>query len=131
MHTGSCLCGNVKYEIRGEFQAAVYCHCSRCRKASGSAFASNAVVATKDFVVVAGKESLKTFSTPAGVHRQFCSNCGSPIISYRDSVPELVRVRMGTIDTPLARGAEAHIFVGSKAAWFEILDDLPQHVERP
>jgi hypothetical protein len=131
MHTGSCLCGAVKYEIRGEFQTAVYCHCSRCRKAGGSAFASNAVVATQDLVVVAGKEALKTFSTPAGVHRQFCSNCGSPITSSRDSMPEVLRVRMGSIDTPLAKGPEAHIFVGSKAAWFEILDDLPQHAERP
>src|SRR5262245_31694701 len=122
MHTGSCLCGAVKYEIRGEVQTAVYCHCSRCRKASGSAFASYAVVATKDFVVVEGKDALKTFRTPAGVQRQFCSNCGSPIISFRESMPDIVRVRMGSIDTPLAKGPETHIFVGSKAAWFEILD---------
>ena len=131
MHSGSCLCGAVKYEVRGEFQSAVYCHCGRCRKASGSAFASNAVAATKDFVVVAGEDALGKFSTPAGVHRYFCSKCGSPIISSRDSLPDVLRVRLGTLDTPVEKGPGAHIFVGSKAAWWEILDELPQHAERP
>src|SRR5262245_40928756 len=131
MHKGSCLCGAVKYEVRGEFESAVYCHRSRCRKAGGSAFASNAVASAKDFVVVAGKESLKTFSTPQGVHRQFCGNCGSPILSRRDSAPEVVRIRLGTVDTPLPHGPQAHIFVASKAPWWEILDKLPQHAERP
>ena len=131
MHTGSCLCGNVRYEVRGNLGPGFYCHCSRCRKAGGSAFAANVLVATKDFVVVSGKESLKDFSTAEGVHRLFCGNCGSPIISRRDSLPDVVRVRMGTFDTPPAQGPGAHIYVGSKAAWHEILDQLPQHPERP
>jgi hypothetical protein len=131
MQAGSCLCGAVKYEVRGEFQSAVYCHCARCRKASGSAFASNAVAAAKDFVVVQGQDSLKKFSTPAGVHRFFCANCGSPIISTRDSLPDVLRVRLGTLDTPVPAPPSAHIFVGSKAPWWEIRDQLPQHAERP
>jgi hypothetical protein len=131
MHSGSCLCGAVKYEVRGDFQQTVYCHCGRCRKAGGSAFATNAVAATKDFVVVQGEESLKKFSTPAGVNRYFCSNCGSPIISSRDSMPDVLRVRVGSLDTPLDKPPSAHIFVGSKAAWWEIRDPLPQHAERP
>jgi hypothetical protein len=131
MHTGSCLCGAVKYEVRGDLGTAVYCHCSRCRKASGSAFASNVVVAAKDFVVVEGKASLTTFSTPEGVHRVFCSRCGSPIISRRDSLPDVLRLRLGTLDTPVPAAPSAHIFVGSKAAWWEIRDQLPQHPERP
>lgn len=131
MHRGSCLCGTVKYEIQGELGAGVYCHCSRCRKANGSAFAANAPLAAKDFVVVAGAASLKTFRTEAGVERLFCSNCGSPIISRRDSMPDVVRLRLGTLDTPLGAAPQAHIFTGSKAEWFEIHDDLPQFVERP
>jgi len=131
MHTGSCLCGAVKYEVRGDLQQTLYCHCQRCRKASGSAFATNAVVAAKDFVVVAGEAALKKFSTPAGVHRSFCGNCGAPIISSRDSLPEVVRVRVGTLDTPVTTPPSAHIFVGSKAPWWEIRDQLPQHAERP
>ena len=131
MLEGSCLCGTVKYEIRGELGGGVFCHCSRCRKASGSAFASNAAVAAAEFVFTAGEAALTTFSTPAGVHRLFCSRCGSPIITRRDALPGSVRVRLGTLDTPLSVGPERHVFVGSKAAWYEIHDELPQHAALP
>ncbi|WP_310446123.1 GFA family protein [Thiobacillus sp.] len=131
MHTGSCLCGNVKYEIRGNFGPGFYCHCSLCRKASGSAFASNIIAAAREFVIVSGEESLKCFSTPDGTHRYFCGNCGSPIVSRRDVLPDVVRVRMGTLDSPLSQGPGAHIYVGSKAPWHEIHDQLPQHEDRP
>ncbi len=130
MYKGSCLCGSVKYEVQGEIGPAYYCHCSRCRKASGSAFASNGVVASKDFIVVQGAESLKAFSRE-GVHRMFCSNCGSPVISRRDFGPDVVRVRLGTLDTPLDKGPAAHIFAASKAEWFAICDQLPQHAGWP
>jgi hypothetical protein len=130
MYKGSCLCGAVKYEIRGELGPGFYCHCSRCRKASGSAFASNVVVASKDFVIVQGEESLGTFTSREGLDRTFCSNCGSSIMSRRGDFPQ-VRVRLGTLDTACSTGPGAHIFVASKAEWFEIRDDLPQHSERP
>jgi len=130
MYQGGCLCGSVKYEVRGELGPAFFCHCSRCRKASGSAFAASALVATKEFVVLQGEEALKSFSVN-GVHRVFCGNCGSPIISRRDAMPKTVRVRLGTLESPLTKGPQAHIFVGSKANWFEIHDDLPQYAELP
>lgn len=132
MHSGSCLCGEVRYEIRGGIGPGYFCHCTRCRKAGGSAFASNAVVAADDFVVTAGAGALKTFVASTGLHRVFCSNCGSPIISRREGVPQ-VRVRLGTLDTPLGagQGPQAHIYVDSKAEWWEIRDDLPQYAEAP
>jgi hypothetical protein len=130
MHRGGCLCGAVKYEIRGEIGTGFFCHCARCRKATGSAFAASALVATKDFVVVQGEDALKSFSV-AGVHRVFCAHCGSPIISRRDAQPDFVRVRLGTVETPLERGPQGHIYVDSKANWFEIHDDLPQYAELP
>lgn len=130
MHTGSCLCGAVKYEIRGDIGPGYYCHCSRCRKASGTVFASNAVVALDDFVVTSGSETLKTFVADTGLHRSFCGNCGSPIISRREGVAQ-VRVRLGTLDTSLEQGPQAHIYVGSKAEWWEIRDELPQHPAAP
>lgn len=126
MHNGSCLCGAVKYEIRGEIGTAIYCHCSRCRKANGTTFATNAGVAASDFYIVEGKSALKAFESSPGVHRFFCSNCGSPIISRRDSMPNVVRLRLGTLDTPLPAAPTAHYFVASKAKWYEIHDDLPQ-----
>ncbi|POZ52458.1 GFA family protein [Methylovulum psychrotolerans] len=130
MYKGSCLCGAVQYELQGDLGAAVYCHCSRCRKASGSAFASNAPVSAALFRLVEGTDQLKAFSTPEGVHRYFCSVCGSPIYSQREQFPDVLRLRLGTLDTVISQGPQAHIYVGSKAQWYDIHDDLPQHPER-
>ncbi|KQT04528.1 aldehyde-activating protein [Rhizobium sp. Leaf391] len=126
MYKGSCLCSTVKYEVRGELGTAIYCHCSRCRKATATAFATNASVAASDFVIIEGEAELKAFNSSPGVHRIFCSNCGSSIISRRDAMPDVVRLRLGTLDTPLPTQPTAHYFVASKAEWYEILDDLPQ-----
>lgn len=129
-YRGSCLCGTIKYEIRGGIGASYLCHCSRCRKATGSAFAASALVATKDFVVLEGEDAMKSFSVK-GVHRVFCAHCGSPIISRRDWMPDSVRVRLGTLDTPLDQRPQGHIFVASKADWYDIHDELPQYAELP
>jgi hypothetical protein len=130
MSTGSCLCGAIQYEIRGPIGPGFYCHCARCRKASGSAFASNAVVAADDFVLVKGEDALKTYVAATGLHRSFCAHCGSPIISRREGVPQ-VRVRLGSLDTLLGQGPQAHIYVDSKADWWEIRDELPRYPEAP
>lgn len=131
MHKGSCLCGAVEYEITGSLGPVVYCHCSRCRKANGSAFAAVSPIAAENFRIVKGQESLRSYRTDAGLHRVFCGTCGSPIIGKRDNAPETVRVRIGTLDTPVDTKVSSHIFVGSKADWYEILDGMPQHEERP
>lgn len=130
MHKGSCLCGAVAYEIDGPAGPTVYCHCSRCRKGSGSSFATVTLAQAKDFRWTKGEALVKRYSTAAGVHRIFCTECGSPLMSVRDNQPELVRLRAGSLDTPLEAPPGAHIFVGSKAAWIAIHDDLPQHAER-
>jgi len=128
MHSGSCFCGAVKYEVRGAIGSAYYCHCSRCRKISGSAFSSNAVVRTDEFFVVAGRDLLKAFSSDTGVSLVFCSKCGSSILV---SQGDQMRLRLGTLDTALPEPPRMHIFAASKADWFAICDDLPQHPERP
>lgn len=130
MHKGSCLCGGIQYELTGEIGPGLYCHCTRCRKAGGSAFAANAPVAAADFRLLKGEALLKRFSTPEGVHRVFCGHCGSPLFSQRDHMPGVLRLRLGLLDTPLAEGPEAHIFTASKAGWFRISDSLPQFPER-
>ncbi len=129
MHKGSCLCGAVEYEITGPLGPLFYCHCSRCRKANGSAFNAATPIAAADFRVVKGE--LRDYRNAAGVSRLFCGNCGSPIAGRRESAPETVRVRIGTLDTPVEGKVSAHIFVGSKAEWHEICDDAPQYEERP
>ncbi|OIR18205.1 putative glutathione-dependent formaldehyde-activating enzyme [mine drainage metagenome] len=131
MHKGSCLCGAVEYEIAGPLGPVVYCHCSRCRKASGSAFNAMSPVSAADFRIVKGQECLRDYRNSAGVNRVFCGMCGSPIIGKRDSAPEIVRVRIGTLDTPVNSQVSSHVFAGSKASWDEILDHAPQYEERP
>lgn len=131
MNTGSCLCGAVEYEILGQLGPVMYCHCSRCRKASGSAFNAMSPVAAADFRIVKGQESVRDYLNSTGVSRMFCGICGSQLFGKRDSAPETVRVRIGTLDTPQKSKVSSHVFVGSKAEWYEILDGMPQHAERP
>ena len=131
MLKGSCLCNSIHYEIHGELGPKMMGHCSKCRKANGSAYAVNAVVKTDEFHFVKGKELVSEFESSPGVFRTFCKQCGSPLYSRRPSQPEMLRLRIGTLDTPVELKPIAHIFVGSKASWDEIHDDIPQYEERP
>jgi hypothetical protein len=130
-HSGGCLCQAVRYEITGAIEKIFFCHCRRCRKASGSAFAAVAPVQRSDFVLTQGQQHLSSYRSEAGVHRDFCALCGSPVIGYRESDPDMVRVRIGTLDTPLAEKVTAHIFTAAKAEWYDIHDQAPQYDERP
>jgi hypothetical protein len=131
MYKGSCLCGAIHYEIRSELGTLYFCHCQRCRKANGSAFASNTQIPAESFFITQGEKFFKAFSTPAGVHRYFCAECGSPLISKRDSLPDIVRLRIGTLDTPINAIHKEHIYIDSKAEWDQILDDYPRHAGAP
>lgn len=125
--TGGCLCGAVRYELRGPLGPIVMCHCGQCRKAQGGAFAVNAPVAREDFRLLAGEAELKGYESSPGKWRSFCGRCGSPIHSRRDDRPEVLRLRLGSLDgTPPGRPA-AHIHVASKAGWWRIDDALPRH----
>lgn len=129
MINGSCLCGGVRYEYHGEIEEISMCHCSQCRKAQGSAFVAVSPVESARFRITAGAELLKEYRAMPAKARVFCSNCGSPIYSARDDMPEVKRLRLGTVETPFTCKNSYHIFVGSKAAWHGITDNHPQHVE--
>lgn len=131
MYTGSCLCGQIRYEIRGDIGEVIQCHCQRCRKSNGTAFATNAPVKRQDFHLIQGEDLLKKFQSTPTTQRCFCGECGSPIISIRQDVPEYYRLRIGTLDTPLPHRPSMHIFTADKAEWDEIYDDLPQYAQRP
>lgn len=130
-YTGSCLCGGLRYEIQGEIGGIVQCHCRKCRKANGTAFATNAPIQKADFKIVQGEHLLKKFQSTATTQRCFCADCGSPIISIKTETPDVYRLRIGTLDTALAQTPTQHIFVASKAEWDTICDTLPQYAERP
>ena len=127
MYHGSCLCGKVTFTITNKINDIVNCHCSKCRKAQGTAFATNGNVATKDFTLLKGEDNLSSYPYSEIQTKFFCKTCGSPIISKNTLNPETVRIRLGTIESDINEHAEAHIFVTSKANWDEITDDLPQY----
>ena len=126
MLSGSCLCGGVKYEVSGEIPAITNCHCSLCRKMSGSAFSSGASVPASSFRFVAGHELLREWESSPGYRRVFCGRCGSPLIKRKANDPESIRLRVGTLDGDPAVKVSKHMHVRSKAPWLEIADGLPQ-----
>ncbi|HEU4576606.1 MAG TPA: GFA family protein [Polyangiaceae bacterium] len=126
MHRGSCLCGNVRYELTGELGDFGYCHCTSCRKASGSAHAANAPVARACFRLSSGSDTLREFESSPGKWRAFCSRCGSPLYAYLTATPEALRIRLGSLDTPFTKQPQAHTWVSDKAPWEPIPDDLSQ-----
>ena len=127
MLRGSCACGAVRYEVADEFAYAFNCHCSRCRAATGAAFKPIAGIERDKLAIVEGAGSLLVVGDDAGNDTR-CAACGSFLFSVvRDGA--YIHVGMGSlVDTPSIRPAK-HIFVGSKAPWFEITDDLPQFDE--
>jgi len=132
MHTGSCLCRAVRFEVAGKLAPIQACHCGHCRKAQGGAFATNIPVATADFTLLSGEAELRAFESSPGKERVFCGRCGSPVFSRLASKPEVVRLRAGTLDEPVATEIGFYFHVASKASWWPITDDAPRFLgERP
>jgi hypothetical protein len=124
---GKCQCGAVRYVVADAFAYAANCHCSRCRAATGSAFKAFAGIEREKLEITEGHDSLLVVGTEV-LNDTRCRVCGSFLFSVvRDGA--FVHVAMGSlVDAPSIRPTE-HIFVGSKAPWFEITDDLPQFDE--
>jgi hypothetical protein len=124
---GKCECGAVQYRVADAFLYAMNCHCSACRAATGSAFKPFAGIEREQLELTAGSDQLLVFGEDDGNNTR-CAVCGSLLFSVvREG--RYVHVALGSlVDAP---GIEptGHIFVGSKAPWFEITDDLPQFEE--
>lgn len=126
---GSCLCGAVKYEITGPLGRIVNCHCSMCRKATGAAFRTRAALRTEAFRWVAGEQHVSKYHSSPAETRTFCAICGSTLPTFFRDHPEQIGLPLGTLDSDPGAKPSAHVWVGSKAAWWEIGDDLPQYEE--
>ena len=128
--TGGCLCGGVRFtyvgELGGSLGLVTVCHCSQCRRAHGFA-AGVAPAKASGFTVTQGRDLIREFESSPGKKRGFWGTCGAPLYSRRDSKPEAVRLRLGTLDNPPADLAvEAHIFATDVPAWAEP-DDAPRY----
>ncbi len=122
---GSCLCGGIQFTISSELGDAINCYCSMCRRAHGAAYATFAPVNPNHFTWSSGKDLVKVYHSSEEGRRGFCSICGSQLGSIRED-GKIGYVTLGTIkDDPGVR-AIANMYVGSKAPWVDILDDLKQ-----
>ncbi|MDR3418195.1 MAG: GFA family protein [Nevskia sp.] len=123
---GGCLCGAVEYAVADALQYARYCHCSECRRFSGSAFSAFGGVAKADFRLLKGAEHVGLYPKSGDTVLAFCRTCGSSL--YADKPRRgMVHLRLGTLRDAPALWPQAHVHVASKAPWYEIGDDLPQY----
>jgi hypothetical protein len=123
---GGCLCGSVRYEIKAALGDAEHCHCAMCRKAHGAAFSTNTVVPAAAFAITSGANLVSEYQSSPNRRKCFCSICGSQLFIRRLDKPELIVVTLGTVDgDPLTRPVR-HVFVESKAPWYDIADALPR-----
>jgi hypothetical protein len=122
---GSCLCGAARYEVAGPLERFFLCHCSRCRKDTGSAHAANLFSSKATLTWLAGTDSVETYNVPGTRHRKsFCRHCGSALPRLENDGAWVV-VPAGSLDDPLSLKPDAHIFVASRADWDDHLEAVP------
>jgi hypothetical protein len=130
MIQGRCLCGTVRYELDGPVTNLLHCHCSMCRKHHGTPFATWAAAPLAGFRFTAGDDAVERHASSAGFHRSFCRHCGS-VVPEANATAGLAICPAGNLDGDLGIEPQLHMFVGSKAPWYRITDDLPQYDEYP
>ena len=127
----SCLCGGITYEITGPLQRARYCHCTNCRKFSGTAYAAWGLVETAHLVISQANTGLGKYDSGNGL-RVFCNTCGSPVWYEPTRLPQYRGIPLGVIDDDDGvPKPEMHVWMKSKVSWDCVSDALPQHDTHP
>ncbi|MBX3581143.1 MAG: GFA family protein [Rhizobiaceae bacterium] len=124
IHSGSCLCGSVRFTATGPLRGVIYCHCSQCRKQSGHYYAATNV--SDQDLSIHGSEKISWYMASQYARRGFCSTCGS-VLFWKLNDSSEISVLAGAFDTPSDLRGEAHIFVPDKGDYYEITDGLPQY----
>lgn len=128
-HSGSCLCGAVRFEISGSFEGFFLCHCGRCRKDTGSAHAANLFSSDATIAWRSGQDEITSFQLAGTRHaRSFCATCGSALPSVQNGA---LVIPAGGLDSPIARRPDAHICMASRADWDEKLEDVARIDDLP
>ena len=121
---GSCLCGGVRFEVTLPFRRANHCHCSRCRKHSGTVGLTQGRIPRERFRLLAGAELIRVWRPPdGGAVKAFCSVCGSSLFGAHWPEGDEISVRLGTLDGDPGIRPQYHSFVDSRAPWDELPDD--------
>jgi hypothetical protein len=128
---GGCMCGAVRFRVDEPLLGALYCHCKRCQRRSGSAFSMTALTAQGSFAVTEGAELLQAYRPEDGYHKHFCSNCGSHTHTVNPDDDSIVAVRMGCLDDDPGITPGVHQFTAYAMTYEPIPDDgLPRFPER-
>ncbi len=129
-YLGSCLCGNTKFEVKGDLDSFYLCHCRFCQKDTGSAYAANLFSKSAKLTWLAGSKSVTTFTLPGTRHKKsFCKLCGSAMPSIHEA--GLLVIPAGGLDTEVSMPPTAHIFTSRRAAWEEAISGVPEFKELP
>jgi hypothetical protein len=128
--TGRCYCGVVTYELDGELGPLVNCHCRNCRRVHGAAFVTVSLVRRAGLRFTSGADAVREYRNPEGA-RYFCGRCGGRLFNRPMSTDELVVLMIASLDSEPEQKPVMHVNVESKAPWYDILDDLPQHDALP
>jgi len=129
--TGACMCEQVRFEIDAPLVAALYCHCRRCQRRSGTAFSATAATIPGSFRLVEGAELVSSWRPADGWEKFFCRECGSHVYTTDPADPQKLSVRMGTLDCDPGIRPIVHQFTAYAAAWDPLLaDELPKFPER-
>lgn len=123
---GGCLCGQIRFEITSRLFSVANCYCSVCRRQHGTAFSTYCRVGKTGFHVKRGESKIRWYASSDFVERSFCINCGTKLTVALNDIPKEIWVSAGALEAPNL-SPECNIFVGSKASWHEINDDLVQH----
>ena len=127
---GGCNCEGVRFEVSERLHGALYCHCTRCQRRTGTAAAASARIAPGSLSVLSGEELVRYWNPPAGFSKAFCSACGSALWSRSQEDPEIIGVRLGAFDGDPGIRPSAHTFVAYAAVWEPLPDDgLPRYPE--
>lgn len=129
---GSCVCGTVVYQIEGPYRGFQYCHCSRCRKRSGSAYLSNIFVPVDQFRWVQGEDKVKRFELPTAKYwsTAFCTECGSAA-PWLTKTGKVMVVGAGGLDDDPGDRPRFSVFYGSRPEWYVHASDLDMHETLP
>jgi hypothetical protein len=129
--TGGCMCGAVRFEVTEPPRGAIYCHCSRCQRRTGSAFSVSAQVVPGSFRIITGEDAIRSWKPADGWTKSFCGECGSHLYATSPEDSEVIGVRMGAFDDDPGARPSAHQFVAYAAPWHPLPDDgLPRFPER-
>lgn len=130
-HSGSCLCGQVKFEIQGDFDSFYLCHCKFCQKDTGSAHGANLFATKAQLTWIVGSQMVQNFTLPSTRHaKSFCNRCGSALPNQQMDGSLLV-VPAGCLDTEIGAKPTAHLFLVSRASWDDGLEKIEKYERLP